>query len=395
MIQKISADSIHTLCGEPLKNHVLVLDDGIIREISPIKNHDINDIVQYNGIIIPGFINTHCHLELSHMLGKIPTGIGLLSFIDYVIKHRTASPEEIYDAIAVAEKNMIENGIVAVGDISNTTNTFFQKKKNNIFYYTFVENFDLFGNLDTDTEYQKYLSVYNSLEVDEKNQKSFSAHAPYSMSEKLWKYINNTNKKRCTLSIHNQETPAENEMFLYGTGGFIDFYKSMRMSLENFSPTGKTSIHTTLEHMAPNHKILMVHNTFTSIKDIEDTLEYEGEIFWATCPNANLYIENRLPYYKHFLDTHATVTIGTDSLSSNWQLSVLEELKTIRKYQSYVPTSTLLQWATINGAKALGLSSQLGTLETGKSPGILLLEHLSPTEEITQNTSVRVLVKAL
>jgi cytosine/adenosine deaminase-related metal-dependent hydrolase len=97
-------------------------------------------------------------------------------------------------------------------------------------------------------------------------------------------------------------------------------------------------------------------------------------IYWATCPNANLYIENRLPNYRHFLDTGAKVCIGTDSLTSNWQLSVLEEMKTIARFQSYVNFETLLRWATLNGAEALGFEQELGSIEVGKTPGLNLLD---------------------
>ena len=65
------------------------------------------------------------------------------------------------------------------------------------------------------------------------------------------------------------------------------------------------------------------------------------------------------------------MTIGTDSLTSNWQLSILEEIKTIRKYASYVSLDTLLEWATINGAKALGFDHKLGSIEVGKKPGLV------------------------
>lgn len=83
------------------------------------------------------------------------------------------------------------------------------------------------------------------------------------------------------------------------------------------------------------------------------------------------------------------MTIGTDSLTSNWQLSVLEEMKTIAKYQSYVPFETLLQWATLNGAMALGMHDLLGSLEEGKSPGVL---HLSfdPERDKLHDDSVTV-----
>jgi cytosine/adenosine deaminase-related metal-dependent hydrolase len=69
------------------------------------------------------------------------------------------------------------------------------------------------------------------------------------------------------------------------------------------------------------------------------------------------------------------MTIGTDSLTSNWQLSILEEMKTISKYQSYIPFDTLLQWATLNGARALGMEQELGSIEAGKKPGLLLLTY--------------------
>jgi cytosine/adenosine deaminase-related metal-dependent hydrolase len=73
------------------------------------------------------------------------------------------------------------------------------------------------------------------------------------------------------------------------------------------------------------------------------------------------------------MDANVNVTIGTDSLTSNWQLSVLEELKTIAHFQSYVPFEELLRWATLNGAKALGFDDDLGSLEVGKTPGLNVL----------------------
>jgi cytosine/adenosine deaminase-related metal-dependent hydrolase len=87
------------------------------------------------------------------------------------------------------------------------------------------------------------------------------------------------------------------------------------------------------------------------------------------------------------------MTIGTDSLTSNWQLSVLEELRTISKYQSYVPFDTLLRWATINGAEALQFDGELGSLELGKKPGLLALTGLAgngpETFRICTETSVQ------
>jgi cytosine/adenosine deaminase-related metal-dependent hydrolase len=104
---------------------------------------------------------------------------------------------------------------------------------------------------------------------------------------------------------------------------------------------------------------------------VQATQAWNNQVFWASCPNANLYIENSLPDYSVFLDTNAKVTLGTDSLTSNWQLSIWEEIKTIQKYASYAPLETIIRWATINGAQALGYEDRLGSIEVGKTPGLV------------------------
>jgi imidazolonepropionase-like amidohydrolase len=84
-----------------------------------------------------------------------------------------------------------------------------------------------------------------------------------------------------------------------------------------------------------------------------------------------LYIENQLPNYKLFTDKEAKMTIGTDSLTSNWQLSISEEIKTILKYCSYLSFDQLIKWACLNGAEALGFDQDLGSIEKGKTPGLI------------------------
>ncbi len=177
------------------------------------------------------------------------------------------------------------------------------------------------------------------------------------------------------------------------TGDFNAFYHSFNISIEGFQPTKKPSIYYALERMDPQHRSLFVHNTMTRPEEILAAHAWSraANCYWATCPNANLYIENRLPNYQHFLDTQAKVCIGTDSLTSNWQLSVLEEMKTIARFQSYVDFETLLRWATLNGAEALGFEKDLGSIEVGKKPGLNLLD-LKEDMKLTPFTSVKRLI---
>lgn len=392
-MQKLTANYICPVNTTPIKEGVVVIDEaGKILEIGQRSDYDTNELTYHEGVIIPGFINTHCHLELSHMKGKVNTGTTLIPFITSVVQNRNASEEEIQTAIATAEKEMYDGGIVAVGDISNVVDTFAQKNKGNIRYYTFVEFFDFFQDQNTQAEFDKYKAVHDALELTNGSQKSCSPHAPYSVSETLFSELDKAMPKEGkTISIHNQETIPENELFLHGTGGFVDFYASFGISLNGFTVPKTTSIHYALKHMNPNNKTLFVHNTLTTREDIKAAQTWSDKVYWATCPNANLYIENRLPNYQAFLDTNARMTIGTDSLTSNWQLSILEEMKAIAKYQSYIDFHTMLRWATLNGAEALGFDADLGSIEVGKSPGLSLLS-LNEEWRINQNTTVKRLV---
>ena len=374
-MRKISADKVFTNNGQFVDNLALICDnEGKILKIADRSDFDHSELEIYSGVLVPGFVNTHCHLELSHMKAKVDTGTGLIDFIKSVVTKRNVEQEIIFDAIEKAEAEMLEAGIVAIGDISNVPDTFTQKSKGNLKYYSFVEFFDFLQNQNADAEFEKYKAVYDALPLAAGSKKSCVPHAPYSVSEKLFSLINEVNKGEVkTISIHNQETPPENELFLHGSGGFVDFYGQFGISLNSFQPNGRPAIHYALQHMDSMHRTLFVHNTLTTENDIRFAQNWNTNVFWASCPNANLYIENSLPNYNVFIEAGAKVCLGTDSLTSNWQLSILCEMQAIARYQSYVSDELLLTWATLNGALALGFEDELGSFEVGKKPGINLL----------------------
>ena len=393
-MRKITADWIFPVSSEPLSNAVVVADEnGKILAIDALENHDPSTVEKHRGALVPGFINTHCHLELSHMKGLVETGTTLIPFITGVVTRRNAAAKVIKNAIKRAEREMIKGGIVAVGDISNGADTFAQKNQDNLRYYTFVEMFDFLQEQDAQREFDKYHKVYEQVPLPNGHRKSVVPHAPYSVSKNLFEKINETNAlTNATISIHNQETQPEQDLFQAGTGAFYDFYGKFGISLTDFKPNHKSAIHYALGNMNPKNRTLFVHNTLTSKLDIEAAHNWSPNVFWATCANANLYIENRLPNYQFFIETNARMTIGTDSLTSNWQLSVLEEMKTIQRFQSYIPFATLLKWATINGAEALGFEDTLGSIEIGKTPGLNLLNLPKNDFLLRGGTSVKKLI---
>lgn len=383
-MRKITADKIFPVAQAPIEKGVIVLDDaGKIIDLTERSAHDSSSLEMYSGILVPGFINTHCHLELSHMKGVAPTGVGLLPFLQTVVKHRNVSEEAIQEAIMNADREMWKNGIVAVGDICNKSDTKTTKDLSSIRYYSFVEMFDFLQDANAENTFQHYKTVFDEQSDLNGNRKSMVPHAPYTVSKSLLQQINQANRQGVTVSIHNQETVHENDFFSTKTGGFLDFYRDFNISIDAFAPTKKTSIHYALQHMDATQRTLFVHNTMTTVEDIQAAQAWNKQVYWATCPNANLYIENRLPNYQYFLDTNARLTIGTDSLTSNWQLCILDEMTTIKKYQSYLSFDTILQWATLNGALALGFENDLGSLEIGKQPGINLLSDTNLNAQTT------------
>jgi len=392
-----TANYIYPITSPPIKNGIIALDnDGRITEIldpaSPAFTAPATEPKKHEGILTPGFINTHCHLELSHLVGKSQTGKTLLPFLVDVVTMREVPQEEIDAAIEKWDAYMWANGIQAVGDICNKLDTAPVKRKSPIRYYSFVEMFDFLQPERAKASFDGYKAVYDGQAQGNGNAKSAVPHAPYTVSDPLYGLINGVNDGTETVSIHSEETPAEMELFRTGSGPFHAFFQGFGASIDHFEATGQGSIYHAISRMNPANRTIFVHNTLTDAAGIKAATEWgKNGVYFATCPNANLYIENRLPRYDAFIETSAKVTVGTDSLTSNWQLSILEELRTISKYQSYVPFETLLTWATINGAEALQFDDELGSLEVGKNPGLLVLsglEGMSPEEFRIGNQTV-------
>ena len=369
----ITADYI---VGVDPKIHRPVLrisEKGEVLDVLPFVEVVNQSITYYKGWLSPGFVNAHCHLELSHLLGKINQKEGLIPFIQGVIGQRAATQEEIMKAMSEADQFMYEHGIVAVGDISNVWDSFEVKKNSPIQYFTFIELFNLHQPELIEKELIKGKELFRYAR-EQNMQVALAPHAPYTCSIELIEKIeafNRTNNAYPT-SIHNQECAVEDEFMIYKTGGFVDFYNGGKLPLDYFEAFGKSSLSYSTKFLKKTPRLL-IHNTFTPLEDIQ--AHSDAPVFWVTCPKANLYIEDRLPDYSRFNDL--PLCVGTDSLSSNDCLSILDEIKTIKKYQSSIDSKTLFQWATINGARALGFDDKLGSFEKGKSPGVL---HISGFE---------------
>lgn len=395
-MRKIAANYIFPVSQNPIRNGVVVLDSsGTIIEIID-NNGELKEIAGlefYNGAIIPGFVNAHCHLELSHLKGKTALNKGIGYFIKDVVQHRDVETEEIIKSIKNADKEMFNNGINAVGDISNTNQTLSTKKESRIYYHTFVETLGL------DKEKASLIFDHNEKIKNEfinNNLKaSLTPHATYSLSDSLLKLLKQNYNSNDILSIHNQESIDEIDLLLGRNSNLLNAFNELNLKTENIVRSFSSSSDLILNYLPQVASMLLVHNVYSSSEDIDRILKnrLHETIYWVMCPTSNLLIESKLADINEFTKHNCNITIGTDSLASNNKLSVLKELKVIREYFPEINFNEMLVWATLNGAKALGVENSFGSLEQGKKPGLVLLENFDfQAMNINQQTVVKRLV---
>ena len=322
------------------------------------------------------------------MKNMIPANTGLQEFVKQIVSLRQVEPAVIQEAIVAAENEMIANGIVAVGDISNTLDTLTQKAKHNLAYYTFVELYDL----DPTRAADKLNAGIENQKAFEQNcvRASLVPHAPYSVTNDLWKLLSDHFGAH-TISMHNQETSDENDFFKSKTGSFLGMYERTKVSLDFFKATGLSSLQSVLPILKNANTSILVHNSFTSANDINAVKKQMPNTFWCLCPNANQYIEQTMPPIELLRASGVNIIVGTDSYASNWSLNILDELKTIQKHNPQVPLEEMLGWATINGARALQMDKHLGSFETGKKPGVVVIENVSGDNYLSKAVSRRII----
>ncbi|MCC6181874.1 MAG: amidohydrolase family protein [Bacteroidia bacterium] len=361
---------------EFLAPHTILVLDNANKLIDIVSSNEIDElkVEKHEGIITPGFINAHCHLELSHLKDKIKKHTGIVDFGLGVMQQRHTFSEELQiRAMAEADKEMVKQGIVAVGDISNTNLSISTKQASKIYYHTFVELIALNPEKATTVfdNGKQLLLEFNSSSLHG----SLAPHAPYSASKELIQLISHyCFQNNSPTSIHNQESNAENNFFQFKIGDYLRLYEQIKLPIDYFTKTQKSSLLSVIDAFHSSINTLLVHNTFCSNEDMKVSQQLHHQLFWCLCPKANLYIENALPDITELIKQNCNLVIGTDSLASNSGLSIIDEINTICKNFPEIPLDILLQAATFNGAYFLGITNQFGELNPNTNCGINLIE---------------------
>lgn len=361
--------------GKLIRNSVVrFAADGTVLGVEQCDRIDSLPQTEYhNGILIPGMTNAHCHLELSFFKGAIPQHVGMVEFIRHVVSKRNDYSREEQVARAIEEDLfMWREGIQAVGDISNDTTSFPAKAKakaeGRTQYHTFAEFFGMPTDDEAEAFYHRSVDPVVVAAEREGLEITPTQHSTYFMSDKLFKMAAHSP----LMSIHFMETPAEVEFF-DRKGGIFELVSDAAGGREpDFLAYGGHA-ERLVASLPKDAHLILIHNTQMRRKDMELILGYFEDVTFVLCPRSNYYIDADFPPAQMLYEAGARVALGTDSLSSNTSLSLAEEIKWVSAHNPNIPLAAVLQWATLNGARALRLGDEIGSFEPGKRPGAVLL----------------------
>ena len=378
-MKRIAAKYVYPLnSAEPIAPGVVeVEDDGTIIRTGVCED-PAKEPVFLDGALVPGFVNAHCHIELSYMKGLFRKGTGMAGFIDQINELRdTKSLDEKVRDLTTAMDSLWEQGVVAMADISNCDDSFALKARHPMYTRTFLE---VFGTEPEDCAavmdgVRKLKAVADGFGIDA----APTPHACYTMSPELVTAVSAEGLKSGFLSFHSEETEEEEEMLKYGSGKMWENRVKAGMSVPPV--TGKSSLLYFIDRLLQGHPapfdehILLVHECCMDQEGIDAVKAVMNHPFVAVCPLSNLFIHDALPPIDLMRRNGLKVCVGTDSLSSNDDLRIVDELYCLQRNFPEVPLGELFIWASRNGAEFLS-KPEFGTLEAGRKPGLVLVDHL-------------------
>ena len=388
-MKRISASYVYT--GKDIMpvvdGYVDYADDGTIISVGELSGTD-SPGDRYEGIIAPGFVNAHCHLELSHLRGAFEKGTGMSGFINQInsLRDSKSREEKIRDASAWLER-LWKQGVSAMADISNCDDTFAMKSKSPMYTRTFLE---VFGTEPEDCDavmegVRKLKAEADSYGIDA----APTPHACYTMSPQLLTAASAEALKSGFLSYHSQESTEEEELVISGTGALAENYKGRHLSTPPV--TGRPALMYFLDRLSEIHRppfdehILLVHNVCLTQEAAEAATAALKNVYWAVCPLSNLFIHNALPPLDLMRENKLKIAIGTDSLSSNDTLDMVAEMYCISENFPDIPLGEIISWATSSGASFMK-KTQLGEIAPGKKPGLVLIENIDGNGRLTADS---------
>jgi len=353
----------------PLEGGAVAVCDGRIVAVGKARDvrsrcagavHDLGDV-----LLLPGLVNAHTHLELSALEGRLPRGGGFVEWVRELLALRMAVADEEVEGRARREaERLYRTGTVLVGDVSNTGASYAPLRDAGLYARLFHE---AIGFQSGRAEEVAALCVNGVARFPdtERIAGAVAAHAPYSVSPDLFRRIGRLAERwGGVTAVHLAESPEEMAFIRTGGGPFRDLLEELGVWDGAWTPDirGPVRYLDSLEFLTPS--TLCVHLTQASGDDI--ALLRERGAWACVCPRSNARLGVGTPPVANLVQAGCRVAIGTDSLASNEDLNVLREMRYLHGLGLGVREQEILEMGTINGARALGFGSRLGSIEPGK-----------------------------
>lgn len=390
--KRVTAEFVFTLeSPQPIRNGYVEYDetDGTIISVGSCAEGETVE----PGALVPGFVNAHCHVELSHLHKKFRKGTGMAGFIDQINELRDwAGREAKAQLVQEWMDKMWADGVSAMADISNDDSSFDVKSGHKMYTRTFLEVFGSEPHMceGVMAEVTELGCVADKAGIDA----APTPHSCYTMSPQLLSASAAAGLAKGYLSYHSQESQEEEDLLRSGSGAMYENRKRSGMSTPPV--TGESSLKYFLDRLADakpapyDEHILLVHNVCLAQDDIDAAKKVMNNVYWAVCPLSNIFIHNALPPIPLMRRNGLAITLGTDSLSSNDDLDMVKEMYCLHANFPEVPMSEILTWASMNGAAFLSKEDTLGSLSAGKKPGVVRISEIDGEGFVTSaSKSVR------
>ena len=384
---RIAASFVYTLDGnEPIRNgFVEYSEDGTVTALGACEDPASEEHF-FQGAIVPGFVNAHCHVELSHLHRKFRKGTGMAGFIDQINELRDWAGHEVKTRLVKEWMDkMWSDGVSAMADISNDDSSFPVKASHPMYTRTFLE---VFGSEPHMCEgVMKDVLQLNAAADAAGIDAAPTPHSCYTMSPQLLSASAGAGLEKGYVSYHSQESMEEEDLIRYGSGAMYENRKRSGMSTPPV--TGGSSLEYFIDRLADVRKapydehIMLVHNVCLSQTDIDAAKKVMNNVYWAVCPLSNIFIHDALPPIPLMRDNKLNIMVGTDSLSSNDDLDMVREMYCLHENFPDVTMNELLVWACLNGARFLSKDEILGSLTPGKKPGLVFIGNLDAEGNLT------------
>jgi cytosine/adenosine deaminase-related metal-dependent hydrolase len=379
--------------GEPIRDGWVSVDRGRIVALGRRAANDATPGIDLGDVaVMPALVNAHTHLELSYLRDQITPASSFTAWARQIIYARRMRPTDpmalqvpAEGAIDAAIDECVRCGTAVVGDIGNTHSAFRKLASSplaGVFFWELI-GFNL-PDADFDALVEHAVGDLRELPATEKLRVSLAAHAPYSVAPLFFRAIKKAVNKMpfVPCSVHLAENVEEVELLMTGGGPWKTLMKDIGSWNHAWTAPGVGPVQY-LEQMGfLDNRLLAVHGVQMSLADLE-TLRTRG-VTLVTCPRSNVHTGAGVPPIADFYDSGVRVAIGTDSLASSPDLNVFAEVATLHALAPSVPPSSLLESATIQGARSLGFDADYGTIEPGKLARLLAVDVPPGTADVEE-----------